>query len=71
MANRPGVGLTLVRRRAVDGEKQRFLERAAHDYARRAGVDWSLVRFDIVSIVFSDPPRIVLFADAFGPRRTL
>jgi putative endonuclease len=57
--------------RAVDEEKRRFLERAARDYARRAGVDWNRVRFDIVSIVFSDPPRIVLFADAFEPRRTL
>jgi len=57
--------------RAVDEEKQRFLERAGRDYARRAGVDWSLARFDIVSVIFSDPPRLVLFADAFAPRRTL
>jgi putative endonuclease len=57
--------------RAVDQEKQRFLERAAHDYARRAGVDWNRVRFDIVSVVFSDSPKVVLFADAFEPRRTL
>jgi putative endonuclease len=57
--------------RAVDREKERFLERAARDYARRAGVDWNQVRFDIVSVVFSQPPRIELFADAFKPRRTL
>ena len=56
---------------AVDEDKGRFLERAAHDYARRAAVDWNLVRFDIVSVVFSHPPRLVLFADAFEPRRTL
>jgi len=56
---------------AVNPEKQRFLDRSARDYARRAGVDWSRVRFDIVSVVFSEPPRIQLFTDAFEPRRTL
>ena len=54
--------------RAVDQEKERFLERAARDYARRASVDWSRVRFDIVSVVFSNPPALEFFADAFGPR---
>jgi putative endonuclease len=57
--------------RAVDAEKERLLERSARDYVRRAGVDWNRVRFDIVSIVFSEPPRIEWFADAFEPRRTL
>ena len=56
---------------AVNSEKQRFLDRSARDYARRAGVDWNRVRFDIVSVVFSEPPRIQLFTDAFEPRRTL
>jgi len=56
---------------AVDNEKQRFLERSARDYARRAGVDWNRVRFDIVSVVFGEPVRMQLFADAFEPRRTL
>jgi putative endonuclease len=56
---------------AVNPEKQRFLDRSARDYARRAGVDWNRVRFDIVSVVFSEPPRIQLFTDAFEPRRTL
>jgi putative endonuclease len=54
---------------AVDAEKERLLERSARDYARRAGVEWNRVRFDIVSIVFSEPPRIEWFADAFQPRR--
>ena len=57
--------------RAVDEDKERFLERAAHDYARRAGVDWNCVRFDIVSVVLERPTRVVHFADAFQPRRTL
>jgi len=55
--------------RAVDSEKERLLERSARDYVRRAGVEWNRVRFDIVSIVFSEPPRIEWFADAFQPRR--
>ncbi len=56
---------------AVDPEKQRLVERAARNYVRRSDADWSLVRFDIASVILSDPPRIDYFADAFGPRRTL
>lgn len=56
---------------AVDSEKQVYLERAARDYARRAGVDWGSVRFDIVGILLTAPPAITLFRDAFRPRRTL
>jgi len=37
--------------RAVDEEKQKHVRRAARDYARRAGVEWGNVRFDIVSVV--------------------
>jgi putative endonuclease len=57
--------------RAVDADKERLLERSARDYVRRAGVDWNRVRFDIVSVVFTKPPQIEWFADAFEPRRTL
>jgi putative endonuclease len=57
--------------RAVDADKERLLERSARDYVRRAGADWKQVRFDIVSVVFSDPIRIEWFADAFEPRRTI
>ena len=52
--------------RAVDSEKEGFLRRAARDYARRAGVDWSRVRFDIVSIVLARPPQIDWIPDAFS-----
>jgi putative endonuclease len=54
--------------RAVDPTKERHLERAARDFAGRSGVEWSRVRFDVVSIVFSDPPKIEWFTAAFGPR---
>jgi putative endonuclease len=57
--------------RAVDPEKQRHIERAAREYSRRAQVDWDLVRFDIVSVLLTRPPKIELLRDAFGPRRTL
>ena len=56
---------------AVDEEKKRFLYRAARDYARRAGVEWQQTRFDVVSVILSDPPRIDLQKDAFAPRRKL
>ena len=52
--------------RAVDREKRIALERAARDYARRANVGWEKTRFDIVSIVLAQPPRIDWMQDAFG-----
>jgi len=52
--------------RAVDGEKQVYLTRAGRDYARRAGVEWGKVRFDIVSIVLTKPPEIEWIREAFG-----
>ena len=53
--------------RAVDEEKERHLRHAGHDYARRAGVEWNCVRFDIVSVVLTEPPFIEWFPDAFAP----
>ena len=50
--------------RAVDDEKRAHLVRVAQDYSRRAGVEWSLVRFDIVAVVLS-PRRIVWHRDVF------
>lgn len=52
--------------RAVDADKERYLRRAGRDYARRAGVDWTDVRFDIVSIVLGRPPQIEWIQDAFA-----
>jgi putative endonuclease len=57
--------------RAVDPEKQDHLVRAAGEYARRAGVEWNRIRFDIVSILLTEPARIEVLRDAFGPRRKL
>ncbi len=57
--------------RAVDGDKERFLDRAARDYARRAGIPAAQVRFDIVNVVMSDPPRLELISDAFRLKQTI
>jgi putative endonuclease len=56
---------------AVDEEKRRFLHRAARDYARRAGIAWEHIRFDLVTVILSDPPRVDLQKDAFRPQRTI
>ncbi len=53
---------------SVDREKRRMLIHAANDYARRAGVDPDLLRFDIVSIVLAAPPEIELYQAAFTSR---
>jgi len=50
---------------AVDAEKRARVRRAAGDYARRAGVPWDQMRFDIVSVVLAKPPRIEWMQDAF------
>jgi len=50
--------------RAVDAEKRLHLTRAARDYARRAGVEWDHVRFDIVSVVLI-PRQIQWYRDSF------
>ena len=51
--------------RAINREKELHLLRAAREYTRRAGADWSKVRFDIVNVVFTEPARIELRRDAF------
>ncbi len=51
--------------RAVDAEKREHVTRAARDYARRAGVDWEMTRFDIVSIILESRPRIDWIRDAW------
>ena len=53
--------------RAVDAEKQEYLAHAGRDYARRAGVGWKRVRFDIVGIILTRPPQIEWLRDAFRP----
>ena len=56
---------------AVDLTKQIHLIRAARDYARRANVAWERVRFDIVSVIQSEPPQLELHRDAFSANSPL
>lgn len=51
--------------RAIDTAKQRNITRAARTYATKAGIPWNQVRFDTVSIVFTEPPSIIHYEDAF------
>ena len=57
--------------RAIDHEKQKHIIRAARSYTTRAGIEWNQVRFDTVSIVFTDPPSIIHQQDAFFEGRTI
>jgi putative endonuclease len=53
--------------RAIGPQKEVSLLRAAREYARHAEVPWSRVRFDVVTVVFTTPPCITHFRNAFGP----
>ena len=50
----------------VDSDKRRHLIRTAHDYARRASVDPSAVRFDVVSVTLEPEPKIELYRNVFS-----
>jgi putative endonuclease len=52
--------------RAVNREKQEHVIRTARDYALRSRVDWDHVRFDIVTVLFGNHPKIALQRDAFA-----
>ena len=53
---------------AVDSRKRLNIIRAASDYLRRAGLDWSCARFDTVSVIWRDPVEIEVHPDAFSRR---
>jgi putative endonuclease len=52
--------------RAIGEDKRRHLLRVAREYSRKSGTDWANVRFDIVTVVFSNPPKIELLRDALS-----
>jgi len=56
--------------RNIDARKRRALARAAREYLRRAGIAPGRARFDVVSVLLTDPPGIEHFKDAFGASRT-
>lgn len=51
----------------MDAEKQEYPAHAGRDYARRAGVGWKRVRFDILGIILTRPAQIEWLRDAFRP----
>ena len=53
---------------AVDDEKQQRIVIAAREYARRAGVEESRTRFDIVTVLLGRRPHIAWLRDAFRVR---
>jgi putative endonuclease len=55
--------------RALSREKEEHLIRLSYDYRRRARLENSLVRFDVISVVFSSPNRVEHIRDAFAPPR--
>jgi putative endonuclease len=57
--------------RNVGEQKRAALVRAARDYARRANAPWETVRFDLISVLLSEPPAIEHLADAIVPARKL
>lgn len=50
--------------RAIGEEKRLHLLRAARGYVRKTEIPWDRVRFDVVTVVLSDPPEITLIRDA-------
>lgn len=55
--------------RAVGREKQRNIVRTARAYVLKSNADWSLVRFDIITVVLTRPPVVNHYKDAFYPSR--
>jgi putative endonuclease len=51
--------------RAIDEEKKKSLLRVAREYARKSETPTERVRFDLVTVVFSDPPELRLFRQAW------
>lgn len=47
--------------RAIGEEKRRHLLRVAREYARKTNTPWEQVRFDVVTVIFSNPPQIALY----------
>jgi putative endonuclease len=51
--------------RAVGEEKRAHLLRVAREYARKSNTPWDRVRFDLVSVILTDPPLLEWLRGAF------
>ena len=52
--------------RAIGDNKRRHLIRVAREYARKTDTPWEKIRFDVVTVVLSNPPKIELIRGAFN-----
>jgi putative endonuclease len=52
--------------RAIGDSKRSHLIRVAREYARKTDTPWEKVRFDVVTVVLTRPPKIELFRGAFN-----
>jgi putative endonuclease len=50
--------------RAIGEEKRAHLIRIAREYTRKTETPWDRIRFDVVTVVFTKPPRIELIPNA-------
>ena len=51
--------------RAIGEEKRAHLLRIAREYTRKTETPWERIRFDVVTVVFSRPPKIELIRNAW------
>ena len=54
--------------RAIGEDKRAHLLRIAREYTRKTETHWDRIRFDVVSVVFTKPPAIDHFADAWSTK---
>lgn len=51
--------------RAIGRDKQKRITKAARAFAAHSGIAWRQVRFDVIAIVFTEPPSLLHQRDAF------
>lgn len=51
--------------RAIGEKKRAHLKRVAREYTRKTETPWERVRFDVVTVILSRPPRLELIRAAF------
>ena len=50
--------------RAIGEAKRTHVLRIAREYTRRTETPWNQIRFDVVTVILTSPPRISLFREA-------
>jgi putative endonuclease len=47
--------------RAIGPEKRAHMTRVAREFAARSSTPWEMVRFDVVTVLLTNPPQISLY----------